>query len=310
MRAGILALLLLAAPRGARAAESLRLAFPSVGTVISGNIGTTLQNTDILKRHGFDASITPLPLGRELKEALAAGQADVIFTSESNFIVLLGQGFDCRAISTFGSMGEMALVVKPGSPVEDVAGLKGRKIATIFGTSLHQPAVEWPRDAGLDPRRDVSLVNVRGMGPMNAAFESGDVDAMVTFDPYLAQGLKRGDYRVLRKAGLDGIILMSAAYEKAHPGAARRFNDALREATLYVASHHDETNAWAGALNGFPPALLDESARINPNYRAKKPSDVDLSISPAYRRKLAHLSRFFFEEKLIPVEPDVKPFIE
>jgi len=303
------ALLLLAA--STRAADlKIRVAFPSVGTVIAGNIGTALQKTDILRRRGFDAEITPLPLGRELKEALAAGQIDVIFTSESNFIVLLGQGFACRAISTFGSMGEMALVVKKGSPVKDVAGLKGRKLATIFGTSLHQPAVEWPRDAGLDPRRDVQLVNMRGMGPMNAAFESGDVDAMVTFDPYLTQGVKSGDYRILRESGLDGIVLMSAAYEKAHPGASRKFNEALREATFYVAAHHDETNAWAGALNGFPPELLAEASKANPNYLAKKPADVDLSISPAYREKLARLSRFFFEEKLIPAQPDVRRFIE
>jgi sulfonate transport system substrate-binding protein len=308
----LLAAVLLLLATAARAAEStkLRLAFPSVGTVIVGNIGTALQKTDILKRHGFDAEITPLPLGRELKEALAAGQVDVIFTSESNFIVLLGQGYACRAISTFGSMGEMALVVKADSAVRDVAGLKGRKIATIFGTSLHQPAVEWPRDAGLDPRRDVELINMRGMGPMNSAFASGDVDAMVTFDPYLAQGLKAGGYRVLRKAGLDGIVLMSAAYEKSHPGAARSFNEALREATFYVAAHHEETNAWASALNGFPPELLDQASKVNPNYRAKRLAAVDLAISPAYREKLARLSRFFFEEKLIPVQPDVRPFIE
>ena len=303
-------LLLFAARARAAAPERIRIAFPSVGTVIAGNIGAALQNTGILKKRGYDASVTPLPLGRELKEALAAGQADVIFTSEANFIVLLGQGIPCRAIGTFGSMGEMGLVVKPGSAMRKLSDLKGKKLATIFGTSLHEPAVDWPREAGLDPRKDVELVNMRGMGPLNAAFLSGDVDAIVTFDPYLTQGVKKHEYRVLRKTGLDGIVLMSGAYETAHPGSAKKFNGALREAAYYVASHKDETNAWAGALSGMPADLLAEASKANANYNAKKISDVDLRISPAYREKLARLGRFFFEEHLIPVRPDVLLSIE
>ncbi|MFI5349254.1 MAG: ABC transporter substrate-binding protein [Elusimicrobiota bacterium] len=301
---------LLAAPARADASEKIRIAFPSVGTVIAGNIGAVLQKTDILKKHGYDAAITPLPLGRELKEALAANQADVILTSESNFIVLLGQGVPCRAIGTFGSMGEMALVVKPASSIRAIADLKGKKIATIFGTSLHEPAVAWPREAGLDPRKDVELANMRGMGPMNAAFASGDVDAMVTFDPFLTQGIKNGDFRVLRKTGLDGIVLMAAAYEDAHPGSARKFDEALREAAYYVAAHKETTNAWAADLSGMPVSLLAEASKTNSNYNAKKISDIDLTISPSYRDKLDALARFFFEEKLIPSLPDVRRSIE
>jgi ABC-type nitrate/sulfonate/bicarbonate transport system substrate-binding protein len=151
---------------------------------------------------------------------------------------------------------------------------------------------------------------MRGMGPMNAAFLSGDVDAMVTFDPYLTQGLKSGDYRVLRKAGLDGIVLMSSAYEKAHPGSAKRFNEALRAAAFYVASHKEETNAWSASLSGMPAELLAEASKANANYNAKRLSDVDLTISPAYRKKLVRLSAFFFDERLIPVKPDVLLSIE
>ena len=303
-------LLVLAAPARASAAEEIRIAFPSVGTVIAGNIGAVLQKTGILKKNGYDAAVTPLPLGRELKEAFAADQVDVILTSEANFIVLLGQGVPCRAISTFGSMGEMGLVVKPDSAIRKTSDLKGKKIATIFGTSLHEPAVEWPREAGLDPAKDVELVNMRGMGPMNAAFLGGDVDAMVTFDPYLTQGVNNRDYRILRKTGLDGIVLMSAAYESAHPGSAKKFNSALREAVYYVASHKETTNAWAAALSGMPADLLAQASKVNANYNAKNMSGVDLTISRAYRAKLARLSRFFFEEKLIPSKPDVRLSIE
>ena len=303
-------LLVLAAPARASAAEEIRIAFPSVGTVIAGNIGAVLQKTGILKKNGYDAAVTPLPLGRELKEAFAADQVDVILTSEANFIVLLGQGIPCRAISTFGSMGEMALVVKPDSAIRKISDLKGKKIATIFGTSLHEPALDWPREAGLDPAKDVELVNMRGMGPLNAAFASGDVDAMLTFDPYLSQGLKNREYRILRKTGLDGIVLMSAAYESAHPGSAKKFNAALREAAYYVAAHKETTNAWAGALSGMPAALLADASKVNANYNAKNISDIDLKISPAYREKLARLGRFFFEEHLIPANPDVRLSIE
>ncbi len=287
----------------------LRMAFPSVGALISNQVGTILQNTDLFKQHGFDAKITPLPLGRELKVALVSGQVDVILTSEANFIVLLGEGYDCYAISSLGTGGRMALVVKKDSKIQSIAELRGKQVATIFGTSLHQPAVEWLSRDGLKPGQDVQLLNMRGMGPMNSAFASGDISAMVTFDPFLLDGLKKNEYRMLEKTDMDLIVVMSAAYANKHPGVIQAFNATLKEAAFYMATHKSQANQWASTLSGTSVASLDEGSKFNANYRATTLAGVSIGISKRFRHKLAQSGEFLFREKLINKKVQVDNYI-
>ena len=139
-------------------ATPLKLAYPAEGTILSAQVGLVLAKTDLLKRHGFEAQVTGMGTGRELKTAMVSGRADVIFTSQTNFVVLLGNGFEAYALGSLGSAGHLALVVPKDSAVRSLADLKGGQIATIYGTSLHQPALEWVREAGL--QQDVRVMDL------------------------------------------------------------------------------------------------------------------------------------------------------
>lgn len=111
---------------------NIRIAYPALGTVISGQVGTVLQNTDTLTKNGLSADITPMNTGKEMKLALVGNQVDVILTSESNFVVLLGQGFKCYAIASLGSDGKMGLVVNEDSGIKNLSDLKNKKNRNTF----------------------------------------------------------------------------------------------------------------------------------------------------------------------------------
>src|SRR5690606_28259218 len=102
----------------------LRLAYPASGTIISAQVGQVLEKTDILKKHGFEATVTAMGTGREMKTAITADQLDVIMTSESNFVVLRGQGFDGVAFSSLGSAGRVGLMTGVNSGINSIADLK------------------------------------------------------------------------------------------------------------------------------------------------------------------------------------------
>jgi hypothetical protein len=114
---------------------AIRVAFPALGTTYNGQIGTILQSTDILKNNKLDGKVIPYGTGREMKVAMVAGKEDVMISSESVFLILVGQGFDAYGISSLGAEGKMALVVPVNSTVKEVKDLKGKKLATMFGTS-------------------------------------------------------------------------------------------------------------------------------------------------------------------------------
>jgi len=288
----------------------IRMAYPSAGTMISGQVGLTLQKTDILKENGLDAVITPMSTGKEMKTALTADQVDVILTSESNFLVLLGSGFECYGVASLGSDGKMALVVDKNSPIGSVADLRGGKVATLFGTSVHKPAVEWVKDAGLTPGEDVEVVNIGSGSALRSALASNSVDAIVDWDPYLTSGINGGSYKVLAESDLDLIAVMSKQYADQNPESIARFRNSLREVAFYMSQNKGEVAGWYGEMSQMDPNLTMQVSGRNSNYNAASIEDVDVSISEAFTEKLVGIGDFLYTEGLIENRPDVRANIK
>lgn len=287
--------------------KKLSIAYPSEGTILSAQVGLVFEKTNILKKHGFNATAVALGTGRELKTALVSGRADVIMTSETNFVVLLGNGYDCFAVNSLGSAGRMALVVPPGSKVEDLKDLKGGKVATIFGTSIHQPAEEWVHEAGLHD--DIQILDLPSQAAMQAALKTGAVQAIMTWDPFLAQGLNRGHYRIVKERDFDLITIASAKFHE-NVDTVQRFNDATREALLYVAQNKTQVNTWFSQMAKLDVKTIDDASKLNANYQAKTLSDVDLKISDKFRERMNREARFLFAQKSLTRLPELGKYIQ
>ncbi len=279
----------------------LRMAYPASGTIISAQVGQVLERTDILKKHGFDAKVTAMGTGREMKTALTGDQIDVMMTSESNFIVLRGQGFDAIAFSSLGSAGRVGLMTAANSEINSVADLKGKKIATIFGTSLHRPAVIWAKEAG-----GAEVINIPKTGTIRSSIETGAIAAGTSLDPYIESDLKSGTMKLIASETFDLINVMSRSYKEKHPGVISKLNAALREAVYYMATHHDEANGWFSEVSKLDVGIIDISSVHNANYNAKSLEEVDLSISEEYLKKLEELAVFLKENDLIQQEVEVR----
>ncbi|MFD7701728.1 ABC transporter substrate-binding protein [Streptomyces caelestis] len=76
-----------------------------------------------------------------------------------------------------------ALVARKATGISDIAGLKGRRIATPFASTSHYSLLAALETAGLEPS-DVQLVDLQPQ-PILAAWERGDIDAAYVWLPTL-----------------------------------------------------------------------------------------------------------------------------
>ncbi len=286
----------------------INVAYPALGTVYTGQIGTILQKSEILKNNKLDAKVTAYGTGKEMKVAMVSNQADVMLCSESVYLVLVGQGFDAYAIDSLGADGKMALVVNKDSKFKEIKDLKNKKLGTIFGTSPHKPAVQWVEEAGLTPGKNIDLVNLPDAASIRAALASKQIDAALLWDPFVTDGLNKDQYRVLKDTDMDLVTVMSKDFADKHPEAVAQLNASLKDAAFYLTQNKDQVAQWYSDNSKLDKNLIMQVSPKNVNYNVTKAEDINISISPALTAKLQDTSKFLFDQKLINKLVDVPTY--
>ena len=78
-----------------------------------------------------------------------------------------------------------SLLVPKDSPAKQLADLRGKKIGVSFSTDSHLDLLITLKQKGLDPKRDVELVNLLP-NELPSAFEKALVDAVLIRQPQQA----------------------------------------------------------------------------------------------------------------------------
>ncbi len=133
-----------------------------------------------------------------------------------------------------------ALVARNGSGVTDVAGLKGKKVATPFASTAHYSLLAALDRAGVKE----SEVNIVDLEPQDilAAWTRGDLDAAYSWLPSLDELKKTGKVlvssRELATAGKPTLDLgvVSTAFIQAHPEAVDAWRKVEAQALSLIAT--------------------------------------------------------------------------
>ncbi|HCE99037.1 MAG: hypothetical protein A2X34_04850 [Elusimicrobia bacterium GWC2_51_8] len=284
----------------------IRIGYPSAGALINGQVGTVLANTDILEKNGLDAEVTPFLYGSQMQEALLAGKIDIALTSEANFVNITAK-FPCKLIATLGSAGRIAIMVRADSPVKKISDLKGKTVTTVFGTSAHYPAVQWVLKAGLIPDKDVKVVHMAA-AEGRAALVKGDVEAIVIWDPFVEDFVRKKAARVLdSNPSFLTTTVASSEFLKNNPEAAVNFLVALNQAALYMAKNHALVNGWISKTMGVPAEIIDKGSSYNAAYsKAKQLKDIKLAPGPDLMTRLEQIADFNLKSGLLKEKSPVK----
>ena len=139
------------------------------------------QHSGVWAKHGLDFQLMQFTTGLELFQAMIGGSLDVLSTGAviSNFPAR-GQG---KVFLVNDIEYATAQLWVRDDAVKSIADLKGRQISTTTGTTAHVFLDQALRSAGLDPAKDVQIINQR-MAEAVTSFISGAVPAVALWVPF------------------------------------------------------------------------------------------------------------------------------
>ncbi|GAB7036406.1 MULTISPECIES: taurine ABC transporter substrate-binding protein [Catenuloplanes] len=206
-----------------------------------------------------------------------------------------------------------ALVARNASGVTDIAGLRGKKVATSFASTSHYSLLAALARAGLT-ESDLTVVDLEPQDIL-AAWTRGDLDAAYTWLPTLDALKKDGTVlissRELAAAGRPTLDLgvVSTAFAEAHPDAVDAWRRAEAQALDLIATDPAAAATAVGAELNISP----EDARNQLSQGVfLKPADLAtpewLGTEGAPGRladNLVEAARFLHDQKKIDSVPDL-----
>jgi sulfonate transport system substrate-binding protein len=237
----------LAAPRLALAQAPLRVGDQR------GNARAVMEAAGVLKDLEGRIAWSEFPAAAPLVEALNANAIDTGLVGDAPFTFGAAAGVPIKAIAaTRENRDGLAILVPKDSPVQSLADLKGKRIATGRGSIGHQLVLAALEDAKL-PLDAVQFVFLLP-ADAKAAYSSGAVDAWSTWEPYVAQEeVMAGARRVANGVGITPGLGFQATREDAIASRRPELADFVRR--LAVARRWANANpagyarTWSALMN-------------------------------------------------------------
>ncbi|HLQ97475.1 MAG TPA: aliphatic sulfonate ABC transporter substrate-binding protein [Candidatus Dormibacteraeota bacterium] len=258
-----------------------------------------------LKEVGYEVEWKEFQEGPALVEALNAGSIDVGRTG--NTPVIFAQASDAPFVILAAGKSKFygsGILVPEDSDIKDIKDLKGKEIGFAKGSSSHFLLVKALEEAGLE-YEDISPAFL-SPGDNRVAFEQGNVDAMVVWDPYTASTEINSNGKLLT----DGEGLTT---DRDFFMATESFINANEEITDIIIEEVKKSSDWANNNHEELIAILEpilkldeESIRMAVERRVYGVDEITSEIIEEQQE----IADTFFELNIIPKEIDVKDVME
>jgi len=190
-----------------------------------------------LEKIGYKVEWTEFPGGPQLLEALNVGSIDFGHTGEAPPIFAQAAGAPLVYLAHSAESPKAESILLPEkSDIKSAADLKGKKIALNKGSNVHYLLVKYLESQGI-AYSDVEVVYLPP-ADARAAFESGNVDAWVIWEPFYSAAQLAVNARVL--ADGTGLVKNYEFYL-----ASRSFAEKNKEAVDAILAQLEESDKWA-----------------------------------------------------------------
>ena len=186
--------LMLASGWSAEGAEKFRI---GIHRALFGSFEVVADRMGYWKAEGLDYNVQFFKQGKLMRNAVIQNNLDVGTTGFSPFVTALSKGAKVTGIAvTTDLCGQQRIMVPKNSPIKSIKELKGKRFATLIGTSVDQSFRNYimPRH-GLT-EKDLKWLNVVTTDRV-AALVSGNADAAIVGDPQGEIALQKGLVREL-----------------------------------------------------------------------------------------------------------------
>jgi len=194
----------------------------------------------------YEVEFATFASGPLVNEAFAAGAIDVGIMGDTPALLSYASGLDTTVVGIRANDGvAMTLVARPGSDIESLEDLEGKKVAWTTGSNQHGFVLRALDSVGLS-QDDVEQVNVPLTDVANV-LASEQADAAVIYEvfraPYLAEHPDAVELVDLRDFTRSYIYLLGLRDVVEDPGKAAALEDLvgrLARSGVWVDEHPDE----------------------------------------------------------------------
>jgi sulfonate transport system substrate-binding protein len=204
-----------------------------------------------------------------------------------------------------GDVNNQVILVPRGSPINDLADLKGKRVGYVRATTSHYFLIRMLQSVGLT-WADITPVAMN-IADGEAAFSSGRLDAWAIYGFPIQRAVATEGARILKTAlgFLSGNYLVAAHVDAlADPVKSDligRYLRVTRQAYAWAAAHQDQWAAVVAGQIGVPLAYVqDQFHRKSATYSLRPVNEAAIASQQA-------VADVFARAKLIPKAVDVRP---
>ncbi|MBI4524027.1 MAG: ABC transporter substrate-binding protein [Deltaproteobacteria bacterium] len=227
----------------AQTAEKVIVAIPSIG--LSQLPLFVAQEKGFYKQEKLEALLVVMD-GTIAARATIAGDIDFLLAFASGISAIVN-GAPLRGVMGLTTRGTQAFVSRP--EISSAADLKGKTIGVSgFGGSTYHNALIAIQHLGLDPKRDVSILNVGNSALRLTALRFNKIDATILDTAYVRKAEELGFKKLVSLADLGEIpstgFIVTTKKLKEKPDQIRRIIRATLRGVSYFKKNRSEMIAF------------------------------------------------------------------
>src|SRR5918999_4667280 len=269
--------------------RSIRAAVTSISGAMSPPWAA--HESGIFKKYGLQVEVIAMPSGVQATNALIAGEVAFVQIAGGTTTGAAVGGVDLKIVATMVGTLVQNLVVRPD--IQTAEQLRGKNIGiSRYGTSLHTGARLAMKHFGLEPGKDVHIVEIGSGDWIVGALQGGRVQGAVFGYPATSRAIKLGNRVLLHIPSLNIPYASTGVSTRGDiirddPDLVKRYLSAQVEAIALIKKDRAfTTKVLSKYLRMTEPDLLSESYDIQ---IAKYMMKVPLPTADAVRSVLEEL---------------------
>jgi NitT/TauT family transport system substrate-binding protein len=260
LRALLLLALVIVGPAAVHSADPMivGVAGPAINMVYS----FVARDSGLLQKHGLDARIVVFDAGSILAQAALSGDVKISVSSGPATIASRSQGADTIIVGACVNTLPYSIVGAKG--ITKWEQLKGKKIAiSRFGSGTDTAVRLVLKRFGLDPVKDVVIVQLGTQPSRVQALSAGVIDATIISPPLDITAKKQGFQILVNIAELgipypQQIIETTDRFIREDPRTVKNFLKGFIEGVRYAGTHKEETKkVMTKYLKTSDPEILE-----------------------------------------------------
>ncbi|BBO76036.1 taurine ABC transporter substrate-binding protein [Desulfosarcina widdelii] len=273
----------------------------------------------LFKEHGLGVLFQNFYASSGRMGSLVAGDLDVASTGSISAIALMASG--SKGFMAFGTQDSYATVegIIAKKDIKTIKDLKGKRIAAPFASSAHVLVLDILEQNGLDPEKDLTLLNLK-VNEMPAAMSSGEIDACSAWTPHFNKLLNMpGNHMLVNDTefslykkyklgpGPDLLVVRTEFAEK-YPNTCKAFVKGYFEAVDMLINQPEECAKVLVKLTNL--SMEDQMTVLKDITWIKGSEQKDLMVQPGgFVTGMQQLADFLVKHQQIDEAPKVKQWI-